>query len=184
MAKYFRKVVGTDGTEVYEEVDETDIVESSEAFVKVKESLKKANKQAQRARLEVRQTPREEEEDDEPDQSARTPAPQALDTEALYAQFSERFRSELTTAQTAQQQKRDSLRAIADKFKLKFDEVADVLEESANPEKLAEKLAKTSYRFEDSPAGEDDPQARFAEQVKRIEALVDIPDGTGNFLKQ
>lgn len=176
MPVFYRKEVGDDGVETMVEVQEDDIVKSSEAFTKTAEALKKANKEAQKLRLEQKKG---DPSDDNNESGTPAPAvPQApiIDEDALYQSFRNRLTAEEKAAQEAEDTRKAGLQALATKFKLKND-VLPLLEDSKNPERLAETLAKTNYRFDDSAQGEDDPKATFDRQIKEIGGLIGL-DGT------
>jgi Fe-S cluster assembly iron-binding protein IscA len=171
---FFKKEVGEDGLETYVEVDDDAVLAETPAAQRMAEALKKANKEAKELRLAVKGKG-----DPNPDENTggtpapATPAAPVIDVDSLYETFRSRLTAEQQAAQQQEQARRDNLKAIAGKFKLKEDAIP-LLEDSQNPERLAEHLAKTNYRFDDSAQGQDDPQATFQRQLKEIGSMVGL----------
>lgn len=164
---YFRKTTNEAGEEVFEEVDLSK-EELPEAVVKAQKPFKEVLTQTigrrkkideLEAAIEAYKKPLEESETPDPvEQPKKVEAPanaSVVDPETLFKDFEARLAQKQADAELQRKTEQENLAAILKEYGLKSDAV-EILNESKDPRKVAEKLAKSAYRFDEQSSGDPD----------------------------
>lgn len=160
---YFRKTTNEAGEAVYEEVDLAK-EELSEEIVKAQKPFKDVLSESIERRQEIAalkaKTPAKSKESEAGEAAAGAVAqPEgsttvaAVDPDKLFEDFKTRLRREQEEETTKVKAERENVAGLIKEFGLKADAV-EILTEAKNPRVVAEKLAKTNYRFDEQSSGD------------------------------
>lgn len=162
---YFRKIKNEAGEDTFVEVDLT-TEELPEAVVKAQKPFKDVltesiERRQEIAALKAAKKPATSEGSEETEAvkkpaTVEVPAPVVpVDPDKLFADFEQRMAAKEQARIEALKTQETELSAIVKEFGLKKDAV-EILADSKNPRAVAEKLAKSAYRFDEQSSGDPD----------------------------
>src|SRR5258706_5541397 len=160
---YFRKTKNEAGEETFEEVDLSK-EELPEAVVKAQKPFQDVltesiQRRQEIANLKAKKPATSEDSDGEPVKTPIKPEPPvqtpAVDPDVLFTEFEKRLAAKQTAVEVARQAEEVNLTTIIKEVGLRDDQdVRQILADAKNPRALAEKLVKSTYRFDAQTGGD------------------------------